>query len=97
MGRSTYYYRTHPKARRKHVLKSREINRRPEQKARRRELAKKNYWNDKKHGGKAWRKGKDLSHTAHGLRYKSVKANRGSKSDTRGDRNARGGGNGGGK
>ena len=40
--------------------------------------------------GKAYRKGKDLCHTAKGLRYKSRSANRGSKSDTAGDRNARG-------
>ena len=40
--------------------------------------------------GKGWRKGKDCSHTKNGLRYKSVKANRGSKSDTKGDKNARG-------
>lgn len=34
--------------------------------------------------------GKDLAHTKNGLRLKSVKANRGSKSDTQGDKNARG-------
>ena len=49
----------------------------------------KNYETDKKKG-KGWRKGKDCSHTKNGLRYKSVKANRGSKSDTKGDKNARG-------
>ena len=43
-----------------------------------------------KRKGKGWRKGKDCSHTKNGLRYKSVKANRGSKSDTKGDKNARG-------
>ena len=37
-------------------------------------------------GGKV----KNCSHTKNGLRYKSVKANRGSKSDTKGDKNARG-------
>ena len=45
---------------------------------------------DKIHG-KAYRKGKDLAHTVKGLRYKSRSANRGSKSDTAGDRRARGG------
>lgn len=65
------------------------INARPEQKAKRRELGRKNYKTDKLKG-KAYRKGKDLCHTAKGLRYKSRSANRGSKSDTAGDRNARG-------
>lgn len=35
-------------------------------------------------------KGKDVSHTSSGIKIKSIKANRGSKSDTQGDRNARG-------
>ena len=35
--------------------------------------------------------GGDLSHTSNGLVRKSVKANRGSKSDTKGDVKARGG------
>ena len=90
VGRSTHYYRTHPKARRKHVLTSKRINARPEQKARRRELGRKNYETDKKYG-KSYRKGKDLSHTKNGLRYKDRSANRGSKTDQKGDRNARGG------
>lgn len=93
MGDSTNYYRTHPEARKKKAKKDKEINSRPEQKAKRRELGRKNYSHDKKYG-KGSRKGKDLSHTKGGLRYKSVKANRGSKSDTKGDGNARGGGNG---
>lgn len=90
MGRSTEYYRTHPEARKRKYKTDRKINARPEQKAKRRELGRKNYETDKKKG-KGWRKGKDLSHTSKGLRYKSVKANRGSKSDTKGDRRARGG------
>lgn len=35
-------------------------------------------------------KGKDASHTSKGIVFKSVKANRGSKSDSQGDKNARG-------
>lgn len=89
MGRSTEYYRTHPKARRKKARKDAEINRRPEQKAKRRELGRRNYSHDKKYG-KGGRIGKDLSHTSRGLRYKPRSENRGSKSDTRGDKNARG-------
>ena len=45
---------------------------------------------DKKYG-KASRKGKDASHTSHGIVYKSSSSNRGSKSDTAGDKRARGG------
>ena len=85
---STEYYRTHPKARKKKAATDKKINARPEQKAKRRELGRKNYETDKKKG-KSFRKGKDLSHTKNGLRYKSIKANRGSRSDTKGDRNAR--------
>lgn len=90
MGYSTNYYRTHPEARKKKAKKDKEIGSRPSQMAKKRLRAKKNYWHDKKYG-KASRRGKDLAHTKNGLRYKSVKANRGAKSDTKGDRNARGG------
>ena len=89
MGRSTEYYRTHPEARRKKKITDSKINRRPEQKAKRRELARKNYETDKKKG-KSGRKGKDLCHTKNGLVYKPTSVNRGSTSDTKGDRNARG-------
>lgn len=91
MGASTNYYRTHPEARRKKAETDKRINARPEQKAKRRELGKANYKTDKIKG-KAYRKGKDLAHTVRGLRYKTVAANRGSKSDSKGDRKARGGG-----
>lgn len=87
--RSAQYYRTHPEARRKKAATDKKINARPEQKAKRRELGKKNYKTDKTKG-KSYRKGKDLAHTVKGLRYKSRSANRGSKSDTQGDKNARG-------
>lgn len=90
MGYSTNYYRTHPKARRKHVAKSKEVNSRPEQKAKRRELGKANYRHDKIHG-KECRRGKDLAHVGRCLRYKSRSANRGSKTDQPGDRRSRGG------
>lgn len=89
MGRSTQYYRTHPEARRRKAKTDKEINARPEQKAKRRELGRKNYEHDKKYGKRS-RRGKDLSHTSKGFRYKSVKSNRGSKNDTKGDRKARG-------
>lgn len=91
MGYSTNYYRTHPEAKKKKAATDKKINARPEQKEKRRELSKKNYEHDKKYG-KSKRAGKDLSHVENGKTvYKSVKANRGSKGDTGGDKRARGG------
>lgn len=86
---STEYYKRHPEARKKKAATDKKINARPEQKKKRRELGKANYDHDKKYG-KGGRVGKDLSHTGKGLKYKSIKANRGSKNDTAGDRRARG-------
>lgn len=88
-SRTAEYYRTHPKARKKHQEYQAEYNKKPEQVKKRVELKQKNREHDKKYG-KASRAGKDLSHTSHGLVYKSRSANRGSKSDTAGDRRARG-------
>lgn len=90
VSRTAQFYRTHPKARAKHREYAAEYNKKPEQVAKRVELKRENREHDKKYG-KASREGKDLSHTSHGLVYKSVSANRGSKSDTAGDRRARGG------
>lgn len=89
VSRTTKYYRTHPKAREKKKAYDTEFNKKPSQRAKRSELTTKNREHDKKYG-KASRRGKDLSHTSHGLVYKSVSANRGSKSDSAGDRRARG-------
>lgn len=89
-SKSAEYYRTHPKARKKKAEYDKEFNKKPEQKEKRAELKRENEHHDKKYG-KASRKGKDLSHTSSGLVYKSVSANRGSKTDTAGDRRARGG------
>lgn len=89
VSRTAEYYRTHPKARKKHQEYQAEYNKKPEQVEKRVELKQKNREHDKKYG-KASRAGKDLSHTSHGLVYKSRSANRGSKSDTAGDRRARG-------
>ena len=47
MGRSTEYYRTHPEARKKKAETDKKINARPEQKAKRRELGRKNYKTEK--------------------------------------------------
>lgn len=89
-SKSAKYYQTHPKAREKKKAYDAEFNKKPKQVKHRVELNKANREHDKKYG-KASRRGKDLSHTSRGLVYKSVSANRGSKSDTAGDRRARGG------
>lgn len=89
VGKTARYYRSHPKARAKKDAYNKEFNKKPEQLAKRAELAKKNREHDKRYG-KASRVGKDLSHTSKGLVYKSVSANRGSKSDSAGDKRARG-------
>lgn len=86
---SAKYYRDHPEAREKKKKTDNKVNSRAEQKAKRRELAKKNREHDKKYG-KSSRKGKDLSHTSSGLKYKKSSTNRGSKSDSPGDQKARG-------
>lgn len=89
-SKSTEYYRSHPKARAKKKEYDTEFNRKPEQREKRSELIKHNREHDEKYG-KASRKGKDASHTSHGIVYKKSSVNRGSKSDTAGDRRARGG------
>ena len=90
VSKTAQYYRTHPKARAKKLVYDTKFNRKPEQVKKRTELAKANREHDAKYG-KASRKGKDLSHTSKGLVYKKSSVNRGSKSDTAGDRRARGG------
>ena len=90
VSRSAEYYRTHPKAREKKQEYDKIYNQKPEQREKRSELIQHNRAHDKKYG-KDSRKGKDASHTSHGIVYKSSSSNRGSKSDTAGDRRARGG------
>jgi hypothetical protein len=84
------YYRTHPDAREKKKKYDTEFEKKPEQRKKRSELTQHNREHDKKYG-KESRRGKDASHTSSGIVYKSSSANRGSKSDTSGDRRARGG------
>lgn len=90
VSRTAEYYRTHPKARKKHQEYQAEYNKKPEQVKKRVECIEHNREHDKKYG-KASREGKDASHTSKGIVYKSSSANRGSKTDTAGDRRARGG------
>lgn len=88
-SRTAKYYAENPEARKKKAEYDTKLNRRPEQLAKRRELEKANREHDKKYG-KESRRGKDLAHTASGMRYKDTSANRGDKNDTKGDRKARG-------
>lgn len=90
LSKSAQYYRTHPEARERKKKYDSKFEKSPSQMAKRRELARKNAEHDKKYGADS-RKGKDLSHTKNGLRYKPASMNRGSKSDMPGDRRARGG------
>ena len=84
-SRSARYYANNPRAKKKKAATDKKINARPEQKAKRRELAR-----ERRKRGIMGKGGKDLSHTKNGLRLKSVKANRGSRSDSSGDKRARG-------
>ena len=90
VSRTAEYYRTHPKARKKHQEYQAEYNKKTEQVKKRVECITHNREHDKKYG-KESREGKDASHTSHGIVYKSSHANRGSKTDQAGDRRARGG------
>jgi hypothetical protein len=79
------YYRNNPSAREKKAETDKEINARPEQKRKRAQLVK-----ERRKRGIYGKGGADLSHTTKGLIRKSMKKNRGSKTDSQGDKNARG-------
>ena len=90
VSRTAKYYHTHPAARKKKAEYDKKFNEKKEQREKRVELVQHNREHDKKYG-KESRKGKDASHTSRGIVYKKSSVNRGSKSDTAGDRRARGG------
>lgn len=88
MSSSTEYYRKNPKARKKKAVTDKKINARPEQVKKRVEA------NKARRKAKAAGKnitGKDASHTKKGIVFKDSSKNRGSKSDSAGDKRARGG------
>lgn len=90
MGKSTEWYRKNPEGRKVKAKKDAEINRRPEQVAKRVVLNKKN--RQSQAAGKTTKGDKlDLSHTKNGLKYKPQSVNRSSKSDAPGDVRSRGG------
>ena len=86
MKRTAKFYATHPESKAKKAAYDKRNDARPERRARRAELVKIN--RDKGTYGNG--DGKDWSHTKNGLVMKKASVNRGSKSDTAGDRRARG-------
>ena len=86
-SKSAKYYAKNPKARKKKAATDKKINARLEQKKKRAECNKAR--RKAKKAGKNI-KGKDASHTKKGIRFKKSSKNRGSKSDSAGDRRARG-------
>jgi hypothetical protein len=84
--RTAKFYATHPEAKAKKAAYDKKNDATPERRARRAELVKIN--RDKGTYGNG--DGKDWSHTKNGMVMKKASVNRGSKSDTAGDRRARG-------
>lgn len=87
MGKSTEYYKKNPDARKKKAATDKKINARPEQVKKRVEA------NAARRKAKAAGKnvtGKDASHTKNGIVFKDSSKNRGSSSDSAGDKRARG-------
>jgi hypothetical protein len=84
---SARYYENNPEARKVKAKTDKKINSKPEQVTKRVEA------NKARRQAKASGKnvtGKDVSHTKNGIVFKETSKNRGSSSDTKGDRNARG-------
>lgn len=86
-SRTAKFYATHPEARAKKAAYDKKNDARPERRARRAELVKIN----RDRGTEGNGDGKDWSHTKNGVVLKKASVNRGSKSDSAGDRRARGG------
>jgi hypothetical protein len=90
MKKTAKFYASNPEAKAKKDAYNKEFNKKPEQRAKRAELSKINREHQKNGKGKIG-DGKDVSHTKRGMVLKSATANRGSKSDSAGDKRARGG------
>ncbi len=89
-GKTARYYDANPEAKAKKDAYNKEFNKKPEQRAKRAELSKINREHQKSGKGKVG-DGKDVSHTKNGVMLKKASVNRGSKSDSAGDKRARGG------
>lgn len=87
-SKSAKYYASNPEAKKKKAATDKKINARPEQVKKRVEANKAR--RQAKAAGKDVR-GKDASHTKNGIVFKKSSVNRGSKSDSSGDKKARGG------
>ncbi len=86
-GKSALYYQNNPEARKKKLEYDSKNNKKKSSILYRTKLNKANRENPNSKVGD----GKDVSHTSKGLVLKTQKSNRGSKSDSHGDRRARGG------
>lgn len=87
MKKSAEYYKKNPESYAKKLAYDKKHNAKPEQRAKRAELVKVN----RDRGTYGNGDGKDASHTKNGIVMKKASANRASKTDTAGDRRARGG------
>jgi hypothetical protein len=87
MKKSAKAYRDNPESYAKKLAYDKKYNAQPEKRAKRAELVKIN----RDRGTYGNGDGKDASHTSKGIVMKKASVNRGSKSDTAGDRRARGG------
>ena len=85
-SKSAKYFQDHPEAKAKKASYDKKFNAKPEQRAKRAQLVKVN--RDKGTYGNG--DGRDWSHTSKGIVSKKASVNRGSKSDTSGDKRARG-------
>ena len=84
LSRTAKFYKENKAARLKKAAYQKEFNKKPEQRKRRSELTMLN----RKMGTKG--DGKDVSHTSKGVMLKPQSINRGSKTNSAGDRRARG-------
>ncbi|MGL4582303.1 MAG: hypothetical protein ACRCVU_04895 [Flavobacterium sp.] len=87
-SRTAEFYAKNPKSKAKKAAYDKKFNAKPEQRKKRSELKVHNERADRRGVD---RTGKDASHTKNGIVYKKSSVNRGSKSDSPGDRRARGG------
>lgn len=85
-SKSAKYYASNPESRKKKAEYDKKFNRKKEQREKRSELV-----TERRKRGIYGKGGDDLAHTKKGLKLKSPSKNRGSKTDSAGDRRARGG------
>ncbi len=89
MAKTAEHYAKNEKSRKRHVEYQKEYNKSPEQVKKRVELNKINRQNHASGKSKVG-DGKDVAHVKGSIRLKSQSSNRGSKTDSAGDKRARG-------